>query len=74
MITSEIIADFIHSNQLHQVIAALTLGREHIIPCIFCSILRWCLDGYPDIRKIKIYPLIFRPIIFFCVEYAKYLI
>ena len=31
---------FIHENKPHQVAAALALGREHIIPCIFRSILQ----------------------------------
>jgi len=31
---------FIQSNQPHQVAAALALGREHIIPCMFRSILK----------------------------------
>lgn len=30
---------FIHNNKPHQVAAALALGREHIIPCMFRSIL-----------------------------------
>lgn len=30
---------FIHDNKPHQVAAALALGREHIIPCMFRSIL-----------------------------------
>lgn len=32
--------DFISSNQPHEVAAALALGREHIIPCMFRSILK----------------------------------
>lgn len=31
---------FINANQPHQVAAALALGREHIIPCMFRSILK----------------------------------
>lgn len=31
---------FIHNNKPHQVAAALALGREHIIPCMFRSILK----------------------------------
>ncbi|MDH5517408.1 MAG: DUF3050 domain-containing protein [Gammaproteobacteria bacterium] len=32
--------DFINNNKPHQVAAALSLGREHIIPCMFRSILK----------------------------------
>lgn len=32
--------DFIHNNKPHEVAAALALGREHIIPAIFRSILK----------------------------------
>ena len=31
---------FIHNNKPHQVAAALALGREHIIPCMFRSIVK----------------------------------
>ena len=32
--------EFINNNKAHQVAAALALGREHIIPCMFRSILK----------------------------------
>ena len=32
--------DFIHANKPHEVAAALALGREHIIPCMFRAILK----------------------------------